>query len=94
MRYARVRASDLAELIALVYSTLDEKQLLILSEVKSRRDNITPLLLGLQERNNIPLSTLKDNAKVLQKMRLIEYGEGYATITKTGRLLLSFNANQ
>lgn len=94
MQYARVKTSDLAELIALVYSTLDEKQLLILFEVKSRRDNITPILLGLQKRKGIPLSTLKDNAKTLQKMQLIRYGDGYATITETGRLLLSFNANQ
>lgn len=53
---------------------LNKNQILILSALKYPQPSISFLLRDLSNRFNIPLSTLKYNAKILKNLELISYG--------------------
>lgn len=71
-----------------VLRSLNDKQLLILSNADGN-SSITSLLSWLSERDGIPISTLKLNAKILKGLGLIDYNGAPARVTSLGKLILS-----
>jgi broad specificity phosphatase PhoE len=69
-----ISEDSVADLRKLVLRTLNDNQILILSEVARRKDTMTSLLRALSEEFSIPLSTLKLNGRILRELRLISYG--------------------
>jgi hypothetical protein len=47
---------------------------LILNSIASQERSITSILKELSEKRDIPLSTLKLNARILRELNLISYG--------------------
>ena len=66
---------------------MNKNQILILSNIKGF-EYITPLLSSLSQRYGIPLSTLKFNAKILQNIGIIAFGDSEARVTNLGKLVL------
>jgi hypothetical protein len=68
----------------------NKNQLLILQEAaKNSRGTITSLLLKMEKKYVIPLSTLKLNAKILRELNLITFGNSStAKLTKAGRVIV------
>ena len=58
----------------LILRTLNDNQLLILNAVATHDRSLTSLLKELSEECEIPLSTLKLNARILRELKLISYG--------------------
>jgi len=71
---APISKSGVADLRRLVLRTLNENQILILSQVARQRRTMTSLLRSLSEERGVPLSTLKLNARILRDLNLISYG--------------------
>jgi hypothetical protein len=67
---------------------LNKNQILILSNIRGF-EYITPLLLSLSQKYGIPLSTLKFNAKILQKLGIIAFSNSEARVTDLGKLMLN-----
>jgi len=80
------------DLRRLILRTLNENQLLILTSVASQRRSLTSLLKDLSEEREIPLSTLKLNARILRELNLISYGsireKKTAEVEKLGSFVL------
>ena len=80
------------DLRRLILRTLNENQLLILASVASQRRSLTSLLKDLSEEREIPLSTLKLNARILRELNLISYGstreKRLAEVEKLGSFVL------
>lgn len=69
--------------------SLSKNQLLILHHVYSRSFySITRILTELSEEFEIPLSTLKLNARELREMELLKYGRADARLTELGGIVL------
>jgi hypothetical protein len=68
----------------------NKNQLLILQEIANNsKETITSLLLKMEKKHTIPLSTLKLNAKILRELNLIRFGNSsIAKLTKTGRVIV------
>ena len=64
----------MADLRRLILRTLNDNQILILSTVSRQRRSMTSLLKSLSEESDVPLSTLKLNARILREFNLISYG--------------------
>jgi len=75
-----ISEDSVEDLRKLVLRTLNNNQILILSEVARRKETMTSLLRALSEEFSIPLSTLKLNGRILRELNLISYGsnEGVA----------------
>lgn len=69
---------------------LNRNQILILKKVdENHGSTITSLLLSMEEELRIPLSTLKLNAKILRKLKLISFGNSSpAVLSEMGRVIL------
>ncbi len=72
---------------AILLKSLNKNQMLILSSIRGF-EYITPLLSSLSDKYDIPLSTLKFNAKVLQRLGMIEFDNSEARLTRLGKLIL------
>ncbi|RLG48128.1 MAG: hypothetical protein DRN90_03950 [Thermoproteota archaeon] len=84
---------DAHELKPLLLRSLNKNQLLILRELAFNFDrSLTSVLIEISETKNVPLSTLKLNAKVLRNLGLIYVGElngrRSARLSKLGRIVL------
>ncbi len=67
---------------------LNENQRLILELLSvSDERRITPKLASLSQQRNIPLSTLKHNARILRELDLVTLN-GSASLTTSGREVL------
>ena len=68
---------------------INKNQLLIMKELDNNHSsNITALLTVVSKLNNISLSTLKFNSKLLRKLGLISFGNGNrAELTDFGRYI-------
>jgi len=78
----------------LLLRSLNKNQLLILRELALNFNrSLTSFLMEISEKRNIPLSTLKLNAKVLRNLGLICVGElngkRFAGLSNLGRLVLN-----
>jgi hypothetical protein len=62
------------DLRVLILRTLNDNQLLVLNAVADREQSLTSLLKQLSQEYQIPLSTLKLNARILRELNLISYG--------------------
>ena len=62
------------DLRVLILRTLNDNQLLVLNAVAEREQSLTSLLKQLSQEYQIPLSTLKLNARILRELNLISYG--------------------
>ncbi len=62
------------DLRRLILRTLNDNQLLVLNAIAERNQSLTSLLKKLSEEYDIPLSTLKLNARILRDLNLITYG--------------------
>jgi len=73
-----------------LFRAFNKNQLLILQEVaKNSRRTITSLLLQMEKKYRIPLSTLKLNAKILRELSLIECGSrSIAKLAKSGEIIV------
>lgn len=69
-----ISKGGVADLRRLILKTLNENQILILSNLAVQRRTITSLLRSLSEEHGIPLSTLKLNARILRGLNLISFG--------------------
>ena len=59
----------------LLLRTLNKNQILILSSINNtQNENITRILSRISSSHEIPLSTLKLNAKILKNLNLITFG--------------------
>ena len=67
----RSQADDLSRLLVRI---INRNQVLILNSVENTEDRITNILNTLSESEDIPLSTLKHNAKQLKKLNILTYG--------------------
>lgn len=80
------------DLRRLILRTLNDNQLLILTSIASQRRSLTSLLKDLSETREIPLSTLKLNARILRELNLISYGstqeKRLAEVEKLGSFVL------
>ena len=80
------------DLRRLILRTLNGNQLLILTSIASQRRSLTSLLKDLSEAREIPLSTLKLNARILRELNLISYGstreKKTAEVEKLGSFVL------
>ena len=80
------------DLRRLILRTLNDNQLLILTSIASQRRSLTSLLKDLSEAREIPLSTLKLNARILRELNLISYGstreKRLAEVEKLGSFVL------
>jgi hypothetical protein len=80
------------DLRRLILRTLNDNQLLILASIASQRRSLTSLLKDLSEAREIPLSTLKLNARILRELNLISYGstreKRLAEVEKLGSFVL------
>jgi hypothetical protein len=80
------------DLRRLILRTLNDNQLLILTSIASQRRSLTSLLKDLSEDREIPLSTLKLNARILRELNLISYGstreKKTAEVEKLGSFVL------
>ena len=76
----------------LILRTLNDNQLLVLNAVAERQQSLTSLLKQLSEEYEIPLSTLKLNARILRELNLISYGsirdKRKAQVENLGRFVL------
>jgi hypothetical protein len=77
----------------LLVRALNKNQVLILSQIKNtKNENITRILNRISISNDIPLSTLKLNAKILRKSNLIVFGNNshfqLARLTDFGNFIL------
>jgi len=90
---APISKGSVCDLRRLVLRTLNEKQILILTNVARQRRTMTSLLRSLSTEFDIPLSTLKLNARILRELNLISYGwaEGVkeAELRDLGAFILS-----
>jgi len=90
---APISKGSVADLRRLVLRTLNDNQILILSNVDEHRRTTTSLLRSLSEKFDVPLSTLKLNARILRELNLISYGsaEGVkeAELRSLGSFILS-----
>ncbi len=87
----------------IVLKALNRNQILLLSKINENSENtITSLLIKLSKELNIPLSTLKFNAKILKSLNLIEFKQNdkdrIVCLSKAGKLILNiislqFNEN-
>jgi len=71
---APISTSGVDNLRVLILRTLNDNQLLVLNAVYEREQSLTSLLKQLSEEYQIPLSTLKLNARILRELNLITYG--------------------
>lgn len=69
-----ISTSGVTDLRKLILRTLNDNQLLVLNSVSEREQSLTSLLKRLSEDYEIPLSTLKLNARILRELNLISYG--------------------
>jgi hypothetical protein len=69
-----ISQGGVADLRRLILRTLNENQILILSNLAGQRRTITSLLRSLSEEHGVPLSTLKLNARILRGLNLISFG--------------------
>jgi DNA-binding MarR family transcriptional regulator len=69
---------------------LNRNQLLILEEVsRNSEKTISSLLREIEKKYNVPLSTLKLNAKILREIGLISFGNSsVAKLTSTGKIIV------
>lgn len=89
VRASQFQVSDLAKLEPLLSELITNNQLLILLEINKSTDSITPLLLRLSKRENVPLSTLKSSTKALKKLGMIRFmNSSPVEVTPTGSLAL------
>jgi len=70
----------------LLVRAFNKNQILILSEIKDD-STITSFLTNLSRDSEIPLSTLKLNAKILKQLDLISFNST-AQLTKFGKFIL------
>lgn len=81
------------DLRLLLLRALNKNQILILYQIKnSKNENITKILNRIYFCNNIPLSTLKLNARILKSLNLITFGNNSyfksARLTDVGNFIL------
>lgn len=67
--------------------------MLILNNVDNLTD-ITCLLKGISSKNNVPLSTLKLNARILKALGLVEFNGSPARATMAGKLVLDITRGE
>lgn len=59
----------------LILRTLNDNQLIVLNAIaENEKGSMTSLLSMLSDKYDIPLSTLKLNARILRELNLISYG--------------------
>jgi hypothetical protein len=87
-----ISRGGVSDLRRLILRTLNDNQLLILTNVASQERSLTSLLKELSEERGIPLSTLKLNARILRELNLISYGstkvKKAAEVEKLGTFVL------
>jgi len=71
---APISKGGVADLRRLILRTLNDNQILILSSTARQSRSMTSLLRSLSEEHEVPLSTLKLNARILRDLNLISYG--------------------
>lgn len=76
------------KLARVLLRALNKNQLLILRHLDGGGVSMTRLLQRLSESFEVPLSTLKLNARILRELGLVEYGNGDARLTEFGRFVL------
>lgn len=78
------------DLKRILLRAINRNQVLILEEVsKNSSLTISSLLLGMEKKFRIPLSTLKLNARILKKLNLIDFGNSSpARLTGVGEFVV------
>lgn len=93
-----ISRSGISDLRNLILRTLNDNQLLILTNVARQRKTMTSLLRALSEECDIPLSTLKLNGRILRELNLISYGstrdKRNAKVEALGTFVLRLLGNQ
>lgn len=88
-----ISEAQLDDFRRLILRTLNDNQILILSNMPRVPTSITSILKAIFERFDIPISTLKLNAKILKDLNLITYGSTTsfrgAELTDLGLAILS-----
>lgn len=83
--------TQLEDLHRLLLRTINKNQLLILTHMPRVPTSITSILKEISKKFNVPLSTLKRNAKILKDLNLITYGDNSnfrgVELTELGRLV-------
>ena len=69
-----ISSSGVDDLRNLILRILNDNQLLVLNAIAERQQSLTSLLNRLSKEYEIPLSTLKLNARKLRELNLISYG--------------------
>jgi hypothetical protein len=77
-----------------VLRALNKNQILILSSINGYNIGITALLQALSDRYNIPVSTLKLNARILERLDLVSFNGSPGRLTKLGILVLKLIDNR
>jgi DNA-binding MarR family transcriptional regulator len=94
MDKSRKNVRQLESLKPVLLRSLSKNQLLILHHVYSKSFySITKILRELSEEFEIPLSTLKLNARELREMELLEYGRAEVRLTELGGIVLRVIGN-
>jgi hypothetical protein len=88
-----ISQAQINDLRRLLLRSLNDNQILILSHVEFRSRLITSILKELSEKHDVPISTLKLNAKILKELNLISYGTASnqlnAELSDLGRFVIS-----
>jgi hypothetical protein len=72
----------------LLARALNKNQILILTEIRDNSlKSITSILTSLSKKSDVPLSTLKMNAKILRQLGLIEFNS-CACLTEFGKFII------
>lgn len=81
---------DIRSLKLLLLRALNNNQRIILLEISNNfTQTITSLLLEIEKKYGTPLSTLKLNARILKRLKLIDFGNSSsARLTRLGRIVL------
>lgn len=82
--------SGLSSLKKVLLRALTKNQILLLNEIeKNSTKTVTSLVNRLSKKSEIPLSTLKLNARLLKKLELIKYSVSEPVeLSETGKFVL------
>jgi transketolase len=86
--------TQLEDLRKLVLRNISKDQVLILSNIPRVPASITSVLREISRRYNVPLENLREHARTLKDLKLIDYGEPHefrgVTLTALGEFMTSF----
>jgi len=90
--------TQLDGLYQLLLRTINRTQLLILTHIPRVPASITPILKEISGKSNIPISTLRRNARILKDLNLITYGDALnfqgVELTELGQFVSKLMASE